>query len=274
MGGIIAAILAAIGYGTANFVGGAASRKQHALFTLLVSQVAALVMVTIAAPVSGGHVGSIVLGAMAGLFAFCGALLAYVCFSIGRPIGVAAALLGTASAAVPVLAGIIGGQKPHMLGMFGLIVGVLAILLIAWPSQDKTDLRVAVLATVSGGAFGAYHVVMSHSDHHTGLWPLVASQTVIALLASGCVLIGHVHPGSRHAIKLSIGDGVASTLATIAALLAVRGSVLPIAGTLIALSPVATLLLARIFLAEHLRRRHAAGFICAATAVIFLTLPH
>src|SRR6266550_3730668 len=96
----LAALLAALGYGAANFAGGVASRRQHAAMTLLFSQAIALFIIIGLVFFSGGQPGSVRLGMAAGVVAFCGAALAYICFSLGRPIGVAAALLGTASAAV------------------------------------------------------------------------------------------------------------------------------------------------------------------------------
>jgi drug/metabolite transporter (DMT)-like permease len=72
---------------------------------------------------------------------------------------------------------------------------------------------------------------------------------------------------------MSAGDGLASTIATVAALVAVRGANLPVAGTLIALSPAITLLLARIILTERFTVRKSIGLILAGAAVVLLTLP-
>jgi drug/metabolite transporter (DMT)-like permease len=267
------ALLAAIGYGAANFAGGVASRRQHATATLFYSQSVALFIILPIVFLSGGQPGSIRLGMAAGVVAFCGAALAYTCFSLGRPIGVAAALLGIASAAVPVTVGLATSQQPGLLGIAGLFVGLAAIIVLAWPREEKTDLQVALLATGAGAAFGAYHSIMAHTAHSSGWWPLIASQWVIVSLSLLSMLVMRARPGDRTAISLSFTDGGTATLATFAALAAVRGGALPVVGTLIALSPAATLLLARLFLAERLTLQKIMGLALAGGAVILLTLP-
>ncbi|HVQ44432.1 MAG TPA: EamA family transporter [Candidatus Saccharimonadia bacterium] len=270
---IIAALVAALGYGTANFLGGLASRRQPAAITMFLSQITTFFMVCIMAPQAGGRPGSLMLGATAGVLAFAGALLAYVCFSLGRPIGVAAALLGTTAAAVPVIAGCATGRPPSALAAAGLALALAAVVVLGWPRETRTDLRVALLAAGSGTAFGIYHVLISHTDHTTAFWPLLASQTVVAVLAWGAVVVTRSRPAGPVAIRLSVGDGLASTVATVAALAAVRSGSLAVAGTVIALSPAATVLLSRIFLAERLHRTQAAGLAAALAAIVLLTLP-
>lgn len=271
---LLAALFAATGYGTANFMGGMASRRQHAAMTMLISQTAALVLVLALALLTNGAIGSLRLGSAAGILAFGGAALAYICFSLGRPIGVAAALLGMNAVAVPVVAGVLGGQDPGRFGWIGLGAALLAIAVFAWPERGKrTDVGAALLATGSGCCFGAYHTIMSHSNPATGMWPVVASQWIIVLLSVVFVLAVRAQTGKQSVMALSAGDGIASTIATIAALIAVRGADLPIAGTLIALSPAVTLLLARIVLTERFNLRKSIGLALAGTSVVLLTLP-
>jgi drug/metabolite transporter (DMT)-like permease len=105
------------------------------------------------------------------------------------------------------------------------------------------------------------------------MWPLVASQTVIVALAAAATVALRQRPTDRTGSAMSIGDGLASTIATIAALAAVRTGNLPSTGTLIALSPAVTTLLARLLVREQLQRRRAAGLALALTAIACLT-PH
>jgi hypothetical protein len=167
---VLAALFAAIGYGSANFMGGMASRRQHAAMTMLISQTAVLILVLSLALLTSSTIGALRLGSAAGILAFGGASLAYICFSLGRPIGVSAALLGMNAVAVPVAVGVLSGQDPGRLGWFGLALAVVAILVFAWPQRgQKTDVGAALLATGAGCSFGAYHTVMSHSNPSTGM---------------------------------------------------------------------------------------------------------
>ncbi|MEN3356103.1 MAG: hypothetical protein V7637_85 [Mycobacteriales bacterium] len=267
----IAGLAAASGYGTANFLGGVASRRQHATITLLISQTTALPVVVAAALLIPGHPGSLGLGMGAGLLGFAGAAAAYLAYSLGRPVGVCAVLLGTTSAAVPTAAGIMAGTRPGALSIAGLIAGALALAVLAWPDQTGTDTRAAILAATAGMLFGAYHTVMSHTPGTTGLWPLVASQSTIVGLAIATTVTLRQRPRDRPAAAMSVGDGLASTVATMAALAAVRTANLPAAGTLIALSPAVTTLLARMIMHERLQPKRAAGLALALTAIACLT---
>lgn len=270
---VLAALTAAFGYGAANFAGGIASRRQHAAVTLLISQATAFGLVLGAATLTGGTPGGSAPGAAAGTLGFCGAACAYLCFSLGRPVGVAAVLLGTASAAVPVAVGLVAGSRPGLAAVTGLVIAVGAVAVLGWPDEATTDTRAALLAVVGGAMFGAYHAVMSRTSPATGMWPLVSSQGVILALAVAAAAVLRVRPWRGGAVGLSVADGVASTLATVAALAAVRAGSLPSVGMLIALAPAVTTLLAWVVVRERPRGRRAAGLALAVAAIACLTVP-
>jgi drug/metabolite transporter (DMT)-like permease len=267
----LAALAAAWGYGTANFLGGLASRRQHAIITLLVSQTAAFPIVLAAAWLSAGSPGDAVLGAGAGMLGFCGAACAYLCFSLGRPVGVAAVLLGTTSAAVPVAIGVVSGSRPGPVAAVGLAVAACSVAVLGWPEETTTDTHAALLAVVGGAMFGGYHTLMSRTSAATGMWPLVTSQAVIVLLAAATAVALGLQLQDAQAARLSVADGAASTLATVAALAAVRGGSLPSVGTLIALAPAVTTLLGWAFVQERLQGKRAAGLAMALASIACLT---
>jgi drug/metabolite transporter (DMT)-like permease len=268
----LAALTAAGGYGTANFVGGLASRRQHAALTLLVSQATAFPMVLVVAWLSAGSPGDLALGGAAGMLGFCGAACAYLCYSLGRPVGVAAVLLGTMSAAVPVAIGVVSGSRPGPAAVVGLAVAACAVIVLGWPEDATTDTQAALLASMGGAMFGAYHALMSRTSASTGLWPLVTSQGVIVVLAIAVTIALRLRPRHASATRLSIADGAASTLATVAALTAVRTGSLPSVGMLIALAPAVTTMLAWVFVRERLPGRRAAGLALALAAIACLSV--
>jgi drug/metabolite transporter (DMT)-like permease len=146
----VAAVAAACGYGTANFLAGMASRRQPAMLTVLISQATTLLFVLAAASLSPGRPAGSGLGAAAGLLGFCGAACAYLCFSLARPVGVAAVLLGTTAAAVPVAAGILAGSRPGPAAVAGLVAAGCGLAALGWPTQTTTDTHAAVLAAAGG----------------------------------------------------------------------------------------------------------------------------
>jgi len=267
----LAALVAACGYGTANFLGGLASRRQHAAVTLLLSQASAFPIVLAAAWLSAGRPGDAGWGAGAGVLGFCGAACAYLCFSLGRPVGVAAVLLGTMAAAVPVAIGVVSGSRPGPVAAVGLGVAACSVAMLGWPEESTTDTHAALLAVVGGAMFGAYHTLMSRTSAASGMWPLVTSQGVIVLLAAAAMVALGLQVQDAHATGMSVADGAASTLATVAALAAVRSGSLPSVGTLIALAPAVTTLLAWVFVQERLHGRRAAGLALALASIACLT---
>jgi drug/metabolite transporter (DMT)-like permease len=271
----LAALIAAFGYGTANLAGGLASRRQHAALTLLISQATAFPLVLLAALVVAGRPEGFLLGAAAGTLGFCGCACAYLCYSLGRPVGIGAVLLGTASAAVPVAIGVVSGSsRPGPATVAGLVIAASAVAVLGWPEETKTDTQAALLATVGGAMFGSYHVVMSRTPKGSGMWPLVGSQgTIVALAVVFAIALRLRHGRGRgpRGAALSVTDGVASTLATVAALVAVRTGSLTSTGMLIALAPAVTTLLAWVFVGERPVGRRAAGLALALAAIACLT---
>lgn len=269
----LAALISAFGYGTANLAGGLASRRQHAALTLLISQLTAFPMVLIAAIVVSGRHEGFLLGAGAGTLGFCGCACAYLCYSLGRPVGIGAVLLGTASAAVPVAIGVVSGSS--RLGpatVAGLVIAACAVAVLGWPEETRTDTHAALLATVGGAMFGSYHVVMSKTPKDSGMWPLVGSQGTIVTLAVISAIALRVWRGrGARGAALSVADGAASTLATVAALVAVRNGSLASVGTLIALAPAVTTALAWVFVGERPAGRRAAGLALALAAIACLS---
>jgi drug/metabolite transporter (DMT)-like permease len=87
------------------------------------------------------------------------------------------------------------------------------------------------------------------------------------------VLLFRLGPSDAHATGMSIADGAASTVATMAALAAVRIGSLPSVGMLIALAPAVTTMLAWIFVRERIHGRRAAGLAMALAAIACLTTP-
>jgi drug/metabolite transporter (DMT)-like permease len=263
--------LSAGGYGTANYLASRAARRQHPPLTVLQSQSVALAVVAVAAVCGPGRLGDdAVRGLCGGVLGFGGAAATYLCFARGRPVGIAAAVLATTSAAVPVGAGLAVSGPPAAHVLAGAAVAVVAVAVLCWPDRTTTDPQSAALAATGGIFFGLYHVVMSGTRPGGGQWPLVASQSAIVLLATAAALAVGTGPATRVGSFLSVGDGLASSIATVAALLAVRTAALSQTGALIGLAPVITAVLARLG-GERLPARQATGVGLSALAVACLS---
>ena len=136
---IFYALMSAITFGTADFLGGFSSRKNSTTATVTWAQAAGLVTVLIAAPLMGADkiVGSDLLWGMAGgVSGAMGVMVLFRGLSTGMAsiISPAAALSG---AVLPVLFGFLTGERPPLLTWSGVVLSLPAIMLLSWKKGKK-----------------------------------------------------------------------------------------------------------------------------------------
>ena len=271
------ALLAAAAYGVSDFVGGLASRRIPAISVLLVSYpVGALLMAAMlplyGGPVSTGTLAWSVAGGAAGL---AGVALLYT--ALGQaPMNVISPVTAVMSALVPVLAGVLQGERPHLLAWLGIILGLLAVVLISLQPADHphgpVGWRPLAMAVLAGVGFGAYFICLARSDHDSGIWPVVLSRLVSAVLvlplaAAGAGFVRIPRP----MLGLAAVAGVLDAGANLGFLLASRHGLLSLSAVITALYPAGTVLLAVLVLKETTGRIQRIGLGVATAAVVLLT---
>ncbi|MGB3482488.1 MAG: EamA family transporter [Mycobacterium sp.] len=272
------ALISALGYGISDFVGGIASRRVAALRIVVVSYPVAMVLLTVAASVVGGHIsGAAVLwGALCGISQAFGVWWFYAALGSG-PISVVSPLTAILVAGVPVAVGVGLGERPGLLADVGIVVALLAVILVSRDASDADETphrftkTVAWLTVGSGLAFGLNFVLIDQVPVEAGLWPLVfariaASVLVVAIAAvSGKLVLPGGFP-----LKMALLAGVLDSVANVAMLLALQASLLSLAGVLISLYPAATVLLAIAVLKERVSRWQVLGMVLAVAAVAMI----
>ena len=169
-------LVAAVGYGVSDFVGGVASRRVAALRVVVVSYPLSVLLVAALLPFVGGRVtvGSLVWGGLAGVVAGVAVWSFYVALGAG-PMSVVSPLTSVLVVALPVLAGIALGERPSVLALVGAGVAVLAVVLVSREPETVAGehrpftRRVAVLTVVSGVTFAGYFVLLDRVETGTGL---------------------------------------------------------------------------------------------------------
>jgi uncharacterized membrane protein len=277
----ILAISAAAIYGTADFCGGFASRRNSPLTVTVLSHVVGLALLASLLPfLPAAHVtpADLVWGAVAGALGGGGVLLFYRALSTGTMSVIApvAALFG---AALPVLVGVMLGEHLSLPALVGIAVAVAAVALVSWEGTSTTRRpkvgmgHPTVLAVAAGLAFGGFFVALSRTHASAGLWPLLSARVVsVALLGGVSWFTGRSlqpAPGSRRLIAIA---GAGDMMANILYLLAVRRGLVSLVAVIVALYPAATVVLAQVVLNERLRRIQVAGLGLAATAAVLLAL--
>ena len=301
----ILALAAAVLYGTADFLGGVASRRAS-VFAMLAMTVpaGALVVVVVAslgeAPWLGGLLGH---GpgsptSVGGWSAFgwavasgvCGAsgLIAFYSGFAAAPISVVAPVAALMSTVLPVGIAIAGGERLTAQMVAGGLICLVAIVLVSMPAtrrarQGQQDgpnagaaarLRGLAYGALAGTGFGLFFLCLKNAGQSGVLWPVAVSRTAGTLVAIGITLATRTRPwrraGGRTGV-IALVSGAVDAAANVCYVLATRAGLFGLAVVITSLYPGMTVLLARWVLGERIRWLQRAGLLLAVIGVVLLT---
>jgi len=273
---VLLALLSAATYGVGDFCGGMAARRIAATSVVLWSHMVGLGLLVVSATIVGGSAtgGDLLIGGLGGLCGAAGVGFLYKGLSIG-PMSVVAPITALLSAAVPILAGVLEGERPSTAVSVGMVAALIAIVLVSAEgggSLRPSDLRGVGFALAAGLGFGVFFVSLSHVGDDSGLWPLVAARLASVTAVGALALLGRVprafpRPDAR---ALTLAAGVLDAVANVLYLLAVREGLLSVVSVLAALYPVSTVLLARLVLHERFATIQRIGIAIALPAAILM----
>src|SRR6266404_1502501 len=130
---LLVALLSAVFYGTADFLGGLAARRAAALSATVLAQGIGLVLVALALPLFPAEPPSVIGGLWAvgaGATGGMGVALLYYGLAVGR-VSVVAPVTAVCSITIPVLVAIGLGERPGPLALAGIAVAVASVALIS-----------------------------------------------------------------------------------------------------------------------------------------------
>lgn len=272
---LLLALGSALLYGAADFTGGLTTRRASTIPVVIFSQASGMVLLALMIPflpdASPTRV-DLLWGVGAGLTGGIGVALLYRALAIGT-MSVVAPVTAVCAVALPVLFAVVQGERPALLAVAGIVIGVVSIILVsrqtAEPSAlpEKKNAGVGI-ALASGVLIGLFFITFSRAGAGAGMWPLLAARAVSVSLFGVIALVGR-QPLTlpREALWLAIACGVMDMLANALYLLASRNGPLSIVVTLSSLYPASTVLLARLVLKERLNLWQLAGVGCALAAV-------
>ena len=284
MSAVWLSLVAAATYGLSDFVGGSVSRRTSAWAVALTAQVGALVVVLVLAATAGGRPDTTDLawGLLAGIGNGTGAAFLYRGLGSGR-MGVVAPVSGVGAVALPVVVGLLLGERPGPLVWTGLLAAVPAIWLVTREPAASGDAGVeaAVAPTAAGlrdGAlaglgFGTLFVALSRVTPEAGFWPLALNQAVavlVVLAVATALRASWVPP--RACVPLGLTAGVLAAASTAVFLLATRTGYLAVTAVITSLYPAFTVVLAALALREPVHRVQGVGLGLCAAAVVLVAL--
>jgi drug/metabolite transporter (DMT)-like permease len=193
------------------------------------------------------------------------------------PINVVSPVSAVLAAILPVIVGVLIGERPQAVAWIGIVLGLGAVVLVSRTTDDHPHGRIAprliAFACLSGCGFGLYFVLLARAGDHSGLWPLVASRftsaALILPLAGWRRALGTVRGRMLPVVVLS---GACDALANFCFLLASREGLLSVASVLTSLYPAATVVLAVWLLHEHTSTVQRIGLGLAGASIVLITM--
>ncbi len=278
---LLLAVLSSVVLGGADFAGGVAAKRLPTVTVVIWSNLAGLALALLAiATVAPGQprLADVGWGALAGLAGSLGAALLYRALANGVMM-LAAPVAAVAAAVLPVVVGVAIGEHLRPLAMVGVVLALVALALVSRSGAAGTG-RVTVpvmvpvaLALGAGLGFGAFMVAMSQTPHSSGLWPLVFARCAsLSVLLATARLRRTPLRAPLPAVRMCWLAGVLDMASGVLYLLAVRDGSLALVGLLASLSPVSTVLLARVVLKERTRLWQRLGAGLAMSSVLLLAL--
>ncbi len=276
------AVLSGLIWGVGDFAGGKATQRAAALPVVWVSKLVSLPLLAIylvATYVPMTQIG-LAWGAMAGVAGLVGLVLFYRALSAGA-MTVVAPITGVTSAAIPVVAGLVWGERPSGLQLLGVGCALLAIALVSVAPQPPghrqvVTWRLVAVALGSGAGFGLFFILLAVAGDaaggSAGLWPIVGSQLSALIIGGLLILMTRPGPWPRSTgLRFTMVAGPCDMTANALYLLATRGGDLTIVAPLAALYPVTTVILALLIDHERLRGVQLAGLAFAVAALVLVS---
>jgi drug/metabolite transporter (DMT)-like permease len=280
VGSMVFALVAALGYGLSDFLGGLASRRTHVLRVVLVTYPVGLLGLLVAAPIAGGQLGGVdlLIAAASGVANGLAIIWFYSALASG-PMNVVSPLTALLVAALPLAFGLVTGEQLGAIAIGGALLAVVAVVLVS--REERTGLdearpvrftaRVGWMTVGSGAAFAVYFVLLDQLPDTSGLWPLVVSRgAATALVLAAALAAGQFRIPERPALALSVTAGLLDAVCNTAFLLALRTGLLAVVSVLASLYPAATVLMARLVLGERTGRVQRVGLALAAVSVTLI----
>ncbi|HEY7007679.1 MAG TPA: DMT family transporter [Jatrophihabitantaceae bacterium] len=275
---VVLGLLAAMFYGTSDFLGGLASRSRNAVTVLLYAYPVGAVLMTAMLPFYSGSLTAhaALFGVLGGTAGLIGVTALYHVMTIA-PMNIVSPVSAVLAAMVPVVFGVAIGERPSVAAWLGIACGIFAVVLVSRTTDDhplgRVSTKALLLACLSGVGFGLYFIFLARAGHDSGVWPLVISRYASAVLIVPLALArGAFVVVTGRTLVFAVVAGVFDALANLFFLLATRSGLLSLASVLTALYPAFTVMLAVGLLREHVSRVQLAGFALAASSVVLITV--
>jgi drug/metabolite transporter (DMT)-like permease len=276
---VLLGVVVALSFGTADFLGGRASKTATTVAVLFLGMLVAVAgSLVVASLVDADVTGAdYAYGAIAGAVNVTGLGLLYYGLAHYR-VGVVAPLCAVVGALVPATWGVIQGERPSAIVFAGATLAIVAAGLIAREAEEHVDdpnrTRSIVLALLAGAALGSSLIFYSETSEDSGMWPIVSGRvaglTLVSIALIALVVRSDVRFPTGQARGFALATGALDVAATVLLLVAVRRGYLVVVAPLASLAPAFTVVFAWMFLHERIARVQLAGLLVGALGLVLV----
>lgn len=277
---IVLALISAVAYGASDFVGGLAARYSRAMSVVLVAYPISFVIFAVLAPIIGQSIDPVSLGwgAASGVVMALATVWFYSAMAHG-PMNVVSPLTAVIATVVPVVFGLVLGERLSGGALTGVGLAVLAVLLVSrepqlpYPVARPFTARIAWLSIGTGVGVSLSFIFTNQISEGTGLWPLVAARGAasLAILVAAVWAKQLALPPAKAGV-LALAVGACDVIANGAMLFAFQTGLLSVGSALISLYPAITIALAMIVLRERTSVLQGVGLALSAAAILTISL--
>ena len=237
---VVLALAGAISYGVSDFIGGLVSRRTTVWPVAVLSCLGSLIGAFVLALLDPGTptTADLAWGAVAGVGAGAGTAFLYRGLAGGR-MGVVVS--GVGATVIPVLIGVLAGERPADLVWLGMLAAVPGIWLVSREgSLGASAARGSGLleGVLAGIGFGVLFAGLGQVPAGAGLWPLCMAEVtaVLTTLVAALALGGNPRPSGRFE-WWGLVSGLLAAAAGLAFLLATHRGLLSVSAVLVSLYP-------------------------------------
>jgi len=274
---IVLALAAAISFGGSDYAGGLAARKASVLKVSVLAELARAVLLLTVVPLVSTwppSVPGLAWGAAAGVSGVAGGMALYLGFRHAA-FSVASSVSAVTAAALPVLVGLLSGERPGALSLAGMALTLPAIVALSVTTSGQgpdlasgRHLAGVGWGIIAGVGFGFALIGLHRAGSQTDLWPLAAAAlAAVATAASIAAAKGQLSMPPVEARGLSLLTGIIAATGTFSYFLATHRGLLAVTAVIYSLYPAGTIGLARIRSGERLTAMKIIGLCLAAVSV-------
>lgn len=283
-------ITGALLFGGADFVGGLAAKRIRPLVVTALSASCGLIVLFALYPFLSGvwSLSAVTWGVLSGITSTIALSLLYACLALG-PMSILSPLTAVISAIVPLVFGLINGEKLSTFGYLGLALALGAAVLVGFVPEKgavRPTIRGLSMALGSGVLLGAFLIMMHQTPEDSGVIPLMMNRATIATTLFFSIGILHLFATKkgaqtdktvrtllrkyRVALLCTLACGVVDVLGNVLLIAGLHLGELSVMSVLAALYPAGTVILAAIVLRERIAPVQIIGLLLAFVAVWLL----